>query len=421
MKFKTRDIESATFLGSRVDFVAANDRIRERVSNLSHERDVLETLVDVTRPSDVVWDVGACLGIHSFILANHLQDGQVIGFEPMPTNRSVYIDNKSVNQLDNVWVEKRALSDETGEAEFAIRESIHAGHGRHSLDTGDYDKLHTITVETARADDLVASGDLPVPNVVKIDVEGAEPLVLEGMAETLSRDACQHVVLETHEPNPVQPSYEDYGYSYDDLIDMLESYGFTTGTLDEPFHVYGTKTSPDSPTVTDAELDIELTCGDIADQSTDAIVNSAGTSLRMGTGVAGALREAGGEELHEAALLSGPVDPGEAVVTDAFDLDADYVIHAASMPHFGSGQSSPQTIRSAVQESLALADDEGCTSVAVPAVGCGLGGVPLVTGADVILTELQEFNPKTLETARFVVYTDDEYDTLASIFGFEES
>src|SRR6056297_1809770 len=75
--------------------------------------------------------------------------------------------------------------------------------------------------------------------------------------------------------------------------------------------------------------------GDIATQQADALVNAAGTSLEMGSGVAGALRRGAGEELNEAATAKGPVDLGEVTVTDAFDLDADYVIHAAAMPHYG--------------------------------------------------------------------------------------
>ena len=58
--------------------------------------------------------------------------------------------------------------------------------------------------------------------------------------------------------------------------------------------------------------------GDIAAQSADALVNAAGTSLRMGSGVAGALRRGAGDEINEAAMAQGPVDLGGVAVTDAF-------------------------------------------------------------------------------------------------------
>lgn len=88
--------------------------------------------------------------------------------------------------------------------------------------------------------------------------------------------------------------------------------------------------------------------GDIAAQSADALVNAAGTSLRMGSGVAGALRRGGGPELNEAAMAKGPIDLGAVAVTDAFDLDAEVVIHAAAMPHDGDGQATAASIRDAV-------------------------------------------------------------------------
>src|SRR6056297_2183367 len=114
--------------------------------------------------------------------------------------------------------------------------------------------------------------------------------------------------------------------------------------------------------------------GDVAEQSADALVNAAGTSLRMGSGVAGALRRAAGEQLNEAAMAEGPVDLGEVAVTDAFDLDATYVIHAAAMPHYGNGKATAESIRSATRNALDAADERGCQSLVVPALGCGVAG-----------------------------------------------
>ena len=65
----------------------------------------------------------------------------------------------------------------------------------------------------------------------------------------------------------------------------------------------------------------------------------------MGSGVAGALRRAAAGPIEDAATAKGPVDLGEAAVTDAFDLDADYVIHAAAMPHHGDGRATEDSIR----------------------------------------------------------------------------
>ncbi len=408
-EYKHRDLSSVRFLGERVDFIASNDRLEERVANLSHERYVLESMVEAARPDDTVWDIGACLGIHTFTAAKHLIDGEVIAFEPMPTNCGVLIDNMTVNRLDNVEVKPVALADENGEAEFAIRESLEAGYGRHSLDVGEYDKLRTIDVPTRRGDTVVADGEAPSPNIVKIDVEGAGPLVIEGLREELSRNSCRHVFIETHEPNSVQPSHEDFGYTTDDICDLLRDLGFTVGTMDKEFHLHAVKEVP-RPAHT-VSLNIEVVQGDISDQSADAIISSSGTSLRMGTGVAGAIREAG-DGVHHRALEHSPAELGTAISTSAPGLDADYVVHAVGMPHYGRGRATPESIRNAVNSALHEADALGCESVALPAVGCGLGGVPLSTGAEVIFDELRRFDGESLKCVDFIAYTDEERETI---------
>lgn len=72
-------------------------------------------------------------------------------------------------------------------------------------------------------------------------------------------------------------------------------------------------------------MEFDVIRGDIADQRADALVNAAGTSLQMGSGVAGALRRGANGPINEAAVSKGPVDLGGVAVTDAYDLEADHV------------------------------------------------------------------------------------------------
>lgn len=163
--------------------------------------------------------------------------------------------------------------------------------------------------------------------------------------------------------------------------------------------------------------------GDIAAQRADALVNAAGTSLQMGSGVAGALRRAAGSELNEAAVAKGPVDLGAAAVTDAFDLDAKYVIHAAAMPHDGDGQATAESIRAATRNALVAADDRECESLVIPALGCGVAGFPLEAGARLICEEIDAYEPSSLDDVRFIAYSDDEFETgreVAAGFGTDE-
>jgi FkbM family methyltransferase len=329
------------------------------------------------------------------------------------------MDNKSVNEIGNVTVIRDALSNETGTASFAIRQSRQAGYGRHSLETGDYEKIASIEVNTVTGDELVRSRNIPEPDVIKIDVEGAGPLVLEGMTELLNENECTDIILETHAPNPVQPSHEDFGYSREDIVEMLEDAGYHVETLNKNYHLHASLHQRNQSSVKEytsgeesPQVEIDVLQGDIASQSADALVSSSGTSLRMGTGVAGSLRDKAGEKLNEEVIQHSPVDVGDAIITDAYELDAKYVVHAASMPHYGDGQSTPASVQSAVQNALQLADNHSCESVVLPAVGCGLGGVPLVTGIDVIEDVITSLSLDSIETIALIGYTENEYETI---------
>ena len=148
--------------------------------------------------------------------------------------------------------------------------------------------------------------------------------------------------------------------------------------------------------------------GDIATQQADALVNAAGTSLEMGSGVAGALRRGAGEDINEEAVAAGPIDLGAVAVTEAYDLDADWVIHAAAMPHYGDGEATEVSIREATRNALERADELECESLVMPALGCGVAGFDLAEGARLICEEITDYDPDTLSDVRFIGYSDDE-------------
>jgi O-acetyl-ADP-ribose deacetylase (regulator of RNase III) len=162
-------------------------------------------------------------------------------------------------------------------------------------------------------------------------------------------------------------------------------------------------------------MEFTVVQGDIASMSADALVNAAGTSLQMGSGVAGALRRGGGEKLNDAAVAKGPVDLGAVAVTEAFDLDADYVVHAAAMPHDGDGRATAESIRDATRNALAAADERGCSSLVVPAIGCGVAGFDLEDGARIICEAIADYEPTSLADVRFVAYSDTEYETVRAV------
>ena len=124
--------------------------------------------------------------------------------------------------------------------------------------------------------------------------------------------------------------------------------------------------------------------GDIAAQSADALVNAAGTSLRMGSGV-------------------------------AFDLDADYVIHAAAMPHYGDGKATEESIQEATWNSLEAADELGCESLVIPVLGTGAAGFAFERAADLICSEIADSKPESLVDVAVIAYGDDQYELLRKV------
>lgn len=155
--------------------------------------------------------------------------------------------------------------------------------------------------------------------------------------------------------------------------------------------------------------------GDIAKQEADALVNAAGTSLQMGSGVAGALRRGANGPINEDAVSKGPIDLGAVAVTDAYDLDAEYVIHAAAMPHYGDGRATAESIREATRNSLEKADELGCASLVIPILGTGAAGFDVETGAQLVFEEIRSYEPVSLTDVRVIAYSESEYQTLTDI------
>jgi O-acetyl-ADP-ribose deacetylase (regulator of RNase III) len=147
--------------------------------------------------------------------------------------------------------------------------------------------------------------------------------------------------------------------------------------------------------------------GDITDAEVDAIVNAANSELWMGAGVAGALKRKGGNVIEEDALRQGPIEVGEAVLTVAGNLAATHVIHAATMgPDL---KTDPDKIAAATRATLALVDKHKLTSIALPALGSGVGGVPPDQSANAIVSAVVEHvrrSGSTLERVLFVLYED---------------
>ncbi|MBI4297398.1 MAG: macro domain-containing protein [Chloroflexi bacterium] len=159
----------------------------------------------------------------------------------------------------------------------------------------------------------------------------------------------------------------------------------------------------------DREAIIRLYLGDIVDLEVEAIVNAANNHLWMGGGVAGAIKRKGGEEIEAEAMREGPIPIGEAIITGAGRLQARYVIHAAVM-----GQdlaTDADKIRKATASALGRAAELGVRSLALPALGTGVGGFPVKECARIMLEEVKGFlaGPASVEEVVFALRGEGAY------------
>ena len=134
--------------------------------------------------------------------------------------------------------------------------------------------------------------------------------------------------------------------------------------------------------------EIELWHGDICALDVEAIVNAASVGLSMSTGVGGAIKRAGGDEIEVAALRQAPVPLGGAIVTPAGRLAARCVIHAVSLDR--DRRTSGPVIDAAVRAAMARAREVGARSIAFPALGTGTGGYPLEEAARITVAAMRD-------------------------------
>jgi O-acetyl-ADP-ribose deacetylase (regulator of RNase III) len=155
---------------------------------------------------------------------------------------------------------------------------------------------------------------------------------------------------------------------------------------------------------------IELFQGDITTLEVDAIVNAANNHLWMGGGVAGAIKRKGGVSIEAEAVRLGPVPVGESVVTGAGSLRARHVIHAAVMGQ--DLQTDAQKVRRATQTALARAKELNLESLAMPALGTGVGGFPLAEAARIMVEEarLHLDGHTSLRRIIFALFGEEAYD-----------
>ena len=185
---------------------------------------------ELVKEGDVVFDIGAHVGFYTLVSSLLVgEKGRVIAFEPIPENLHYLRQHLEINFVDNVDVIEAAVSDHHG------RERLSRGPSSSMWHFGARGELE---VETIKLDDLVLNAKLPPPNLIKMDIEGAEELALTGSAELIS-EFHPVVILSTHGDDVHQRCrsfLESAGYrlspigraSIDECRELLAVYDGTT-------------------------------------------------------------------------------------------------------------------------------------------------------------------------------------------------
>jgi FkbM family methyltransferase len=193
----------------------------KRQGDAGYEPKVMAFLEDAVKEGDTVWDVGANVGQFARMFSDQVgPQGRVVAFEPVPSCFEAL--RTRTEQCANVQALNVGLSDSEARLPMHLGDdpegTIHT-----FLPTRD-DTPGTIELTVYAGDELRQARDLPMPNVLKIDVEGFEPEVLRGLDATLRDPACREVLCEVH-----FALLESRGQKHapSEIREFLEQRGFT--------------------------------------------------------------------------------------------------------------------------------------------------------------------------------------------------
>jgi len=210
-------IATLDFAGTKITYYRGNThgghKIRFRAKS---ERDIMSVVHDHIDDTDTVWDIGANIGPHSMAFGQLATE--VHAFEPHPENAKQLSKNIIASGVeDHVTIHEHAIGDQTGSVTFTGNDA-EVGSGTPHIGDG------SLTVDVYRGDDLVTTGEISQPNVVKIDVEGAEGRVINGMKESLQD--VRLLVVELHRHGGNRPSLQDYSDDEQGIRTTIKNLGF---------------------------------------------------------------------------------------------------------------------------------------------------------------------------------------------------
>jgi serine/threonine-protein kinase len=214
-------------------------------------------------------------------------------------------------------------------------------------------------------------------------------------------------VSEPYTPPPARSPHEAYLFAVIDRL-LRKRPEDRYPTADMVARALAVVTSPPPPVrhfdelrALAGDVSITLVAGDLSQQQADVIVNAANSLLVMDAGVAAALKRAGGQEVEDEALVKAPAAMGDVVWTHAGTLNAHWVAHAVA------ALDGAVCLQRATLRVLFEAEARRCESVAFPALGTGVGDVPLALAAKLLLESVRTFStlaPEHVRDVRVVLF-----------------
>jgi FkbM family methyltransferase len=190
------------------------------------EYKTLEHLTSIVKKGDIVFDIGANIGVYTVLLSQLVgSEGKVYAFEPDPITASFLIKNLELNGCSNVQVSQIALSDENNLV--SLKKPVGGGDAYNYISTNLDQVSKENLIKCMKIDDFILENNIDVVNFIKIDVEGAELLTFKG-AEKLLNKTNLKIILECYEPFS-----QRFDYKTHDLILFLNKFNFDFTNYDE--------------------------------------------------------------------------------------------------------------------------------------------------------------------------------------------
>lgn len=163
-------------------------------------------------------------------------------------------------------------------------------------------------------------------------------------------------------------------------------------------------------------MPFEIVRNNIVNIKVDAIVNTANPKPIVGGGVDSEIHKSAGPELLIARKKIGDIGFGKAFITSAYNLKAKYVIHTSTPSWEGGYKGEGEILSDCIKNSLNLAKEKGCDSIAMPLIGTGTCGYPSDLALQITIKEVSEFLLKNEMHIYLAVFSKDAFSLSKKLF-----